>query len=680
MESAAPASDLMTWMVTWLAANPGWAGFAVFLISLGESLVVVGLFIPGTLVMFGIGSLVAFGAMDLWDTLLWAIAGAIVGDGISFWIGHHYRDHLRQIWPFSRHPEWFVRAEHFFARHGGKSVVFGRFAGPVRPIIPAVAGMMGMPPFRFYVVNVVSALLWAPSYILPGVLLGASLSLAASVTTRLALLALLVLSVVWFTAWLVQRIYRFFQPRSQQMIKMLLHWSNRYPLTRHFTHGILDPNHPEMGVIIELSLLLLLAFWGFFSILAWQLYSSGPLGVDGEVYYLLQTLHSPWADTAMLLLATLGSGTTTAAVTVVGLGWLLWRRHWQGLTHWLAALALGLLSAMLVHILLPLYPPALSLDDAEHLNLTRNYLTFNILVYGFLAVLCARELPPRWRGLPYIAASIWLMMLIIAGVYLAQYWFSDILNRLTLGLIWVALLGLAYRRHADAPPLGSLQLLAVLLLTLTLVGGWQWQQQPLASGESLSRERPQFLLDEPVWWDKGWQELPAYRIDWEGDLTQPMTLQWAGELSQFSQVLEQAGWQAPPALNLASMLHWFNPAPALTDLPSLPKVHDGRHDALRLIFVFENNARLVLRLWSADTRLTGSNTPLWVGSVSREYLRHSLGILTLPSVESDFEEPLRHLQNTMPGLDARLVNDPARNGSQHPGWHGNVLLVRTAAP
>jgi len=68
--------------------------------------------------------------------------------------------------------------------------LFGRFVGPVRPVIPAVAGMMQMPAGRFLAVNVASALVWAPAYLLPGIAFGASLELAAEVAGRLAVLVL----------------------------------------------------------------------------------------------------------------------------------------------------------------------------------------------------------------------------------------------------------------------------------------------------------------------------------------------------------------------------------------------------------------------------------------------------------------------------------------------------------
>lgn len=246
-------SEFVSAAVTWLSQNPHWAGLAVFVINISESLVVIGLFVPGTIVMFGIGALVALGAMGLWETLGWAVAGAIVGDGISFLIGRHYRERMRSMWPFNRHPEWLGRAEEFFTRHGGKSVVFGRFAGPVRPIIPAVAGMMGMPAWKFYWVNFLSAITWAPAYIFPGVVLGTSLSLASKVGTRLVFLLGLALVLAWLIWVGVRRLYLFFQPRAQRIGLRLLVWGNAHPLFKDITAGLLDPNHPEAKALLELG-------------------------------------------------------------------------------------------------------------------------------------------------------------------------------------------------------------------------------------------------------------------------------------------------------------------------------------------------------------------------------------------------------------------------------------------
>lgn len=67
------------------------AYIAVFLISLSESLALVGLVVPGTVIMFGVGAVVATGNLGLKPALLLAAAGAVVGDGISYWLGRHYQ-------------------------------------------------------------------------------------------------------------------------------------------------------------------------------------------------------------------------------------------------------------------------------------------------------------------------------------------------------------------------------------------------------------------------------------------------------------------------------------------------------------------------------------------------------------------------------------------------------------
>ena len=74
------------------------------------------------------------------------------------------------------HPEWLESGEAFFHRHGGISIALGRFIGPIRPVIPVVAGMLGMPARYFYFINIISAVVWSPAYLLPGYFVGASLN------------------------------------------------------------------------------------------------------------------------------------------------------------------------------------------------------------------------------------------------------------------------------------------------------------------------------------------------------------------------------------------------------------------------------------------------------------------------------------------------------------------------
>jgi membrane-associated protein len=63
-----------------------------------------------------------------------------------------------------------AQSEAFFRRWGALAVFFARFVPPIRAFVPITAGALGMPPSRFYPVNIAAILLWAPAHVLPGVL------------------------------------------------------------------------------------------------------------------------------------------------------------------------------------------------------------------------------------------------------------------------------------------------------------------------------------------------------------------------------------------------------------------------------------------------------------------------------------------------------------------------------
>nr|WP_228550697.1 VTT domain-containing protein [Endozoicomonas sp. OPT23] len=141
-----------------------------------ESLLAIGLLVPGVAMLFALAALAGSGLMDMETMLVWAFVGAVLGDGISFQVGAKLQTQVRGSWPFDKHPDWLEKGERFFSDYGGLSIALGRFVGPIRPIIPAVAGMMEMSPWRFYSINIVSAVPWAFLYMVPGFLTGAALN------------------------------------------------------------------------------------------------------------------------------------------------------------------------------------------------------------------------------------------------------------------------------------------------------------------------------------------------------------------------------------------------------------------------------------------------------------------------------------------------------------------------
>jgi membrane protein DedA with SNARE-associated domain len=144
----------------------------IFLIAFLESLFLVGFFFPGSMALIAIGSLISSGHLELWPTLFWAFSGAVIGDNLSFYIGMYFKEPLRHSKLYHKHAVAFHRGEKFFHDYGAYSIALGRFVGPIRAVIPAIAGSLGMSGKLFFIVNFASALVWAPVYIMPGYIFG----------------------------------------------------------------------------------------------------------------------------------------------------------------------------------------------------------------------------------------------------------------------------------------------------------------------------------------------------------------------------------------------------------------------------------------------------------------------------------------------------------------------------
>jgi membrane protein DedA with SNARE-associated domain len=160
--------DLVQPTLAFISAHAGWAFAVLFVSAFGESFVFLSLLFPGTSLLIAGGALMATGSLPYFPVLAGAVLGAILGDGVSYWIGCRFGSALAGLWPLTRYPGLLPRGIRFFAKYGGSSVFLGRFFGPVRAVIPLAAGLMQMPPVRFWIANVISALVWAPLLILVG--------------------------------------------------------------------------------------------------------------------------------------------------------------------------------------------------------------------------------------------------------------------------------------------------------------------------------------------------------------------------------------------------------------------------------------------------------------------------------------------------------------------------------
>ena len=145
----------------WLSANPQWLGLAIFLVACIECLAIAGIIVPGTVLLFAVAVLAGSGTFSLGETLLLGFLGGLLGDALSYTVGKYFHQNIRRLPLLRHHPEWIGSAESYFQRYGIASLLVGRFIGPLRPMLPMVAGMFDMPLPRFIAVSLLAGAGWS---------------------------------------------------------------------------------------------------------------------------------------------------------------------------------------------------------------------------------------------------------------------------------------------------------------------------------------------------------------------------------------------------------------------------------------------------------------------------------------------------------------------------------------
>ncbi len=165
--------DLINFSVVtdFIVLHSAWAVPLIFFVSFAESFMVISLLVPGFAVLAACGALVPGGTLSMTPLLLGAIPGAVLGDGVSYWLGRRFGPAILQSWPLRNYPDAVTAAQAFLRRHGVWGVAIGRFFGPLRAAVPLAAGIAEMDRRWFWIANILSAIVWAPAVILSGTLL-----------------------------------------------------------------------------------------------------------------------------------------------------------------------------------------------------------------------------------------------------------------------------------------------------------------------------------------------------------------------------------------------------------------------------------------------------------------------------------------------------------------------------
>ena len=192
-----------------LPALVQWAGYVgLTLIIFAETGLLVGFFLPGDSLLVTAGLLAAdpgFGLNVWWLGLILSVA-AVVGDTVGYHVGKVTgpRIFTRQDSLFF-HRDHLLRAQAFYDRHGGKTIILARFMPIIRTFAPVVAGVGQMRYRSFLAYNVVGGLLWIWSMLMTGWVLARTVPGVAKHVEKIILLVIFLSILPGIIAWLRER-------------------------------------------------------------------------------------------------------------------------------------------------------------------------------------------------------------------------------------------------------------------------------------------------------------------------------------------------------------------------------------------------------------------------------------------------------------------------------------------
>ncbi len=451
-----------------IGTHPQLAFWVVFAVATGEALLVVGLFVPSTAVLLGAGALVGMGRLAFAPVFIATLAGAIVGDAASYWVGRTWKGRLREVWPFSRFGGLFARSEDFFIAHGAKSVFLGRFVPGIKAMVPGIAGMSGMNPLRFTVVNIVSAVAWSIVHLVPAVMLGRGIDVARLVSPRVLELAAVLVGVA-LLGWLLLRIaLGWMLPRLDRGRLAIV---RRLAPSRDGWRGLawrLLTNEDGTLLSFGLAALALLAAGGFLLLLLNLTLDPELARADAAISQLVQGLRTEVGDQVMVTVTMLGDGVILTSVAVALVLALLAFGEWRIGTSVAIAFSAATIFVPILKTLIHRARPALLYADAQAYSFPSGHAAMATTVLGITALVLGHQLPVRWRRAAWLATTIAVSLIAFSRIYLLAHWPSDVLAGILLGGALTMLLALLLNRQRERIPVAKISGIVTVTLLIAV--------------------------------------------------------------------------------------------------------------------------------------------------------------------------------------------------------------------
>lgn len=197
----------------------------ITLISFLESLALIGLLIPGIVLMSALGTLIGQGKLGFYPSCLASITGCLLGDWVSYYVGWTFKNWIHNLYLFKKYNKILEKTRDALHNHSSITILIGRFIGPTRPLIPLLSGMLKLPLKKFIIPNLIGCLIWPAIYFSPGIFTGILINSSTfNQNNHFKWILTFILCINWFGFWML---WKWIQLKKNKDNKLILNISEQ---------------------------------------------------------------------------------------------------------------------------------------------------------------------------------------------------------------------------------------------------------------------------------------------------------------------------------------------------------------------------------------------------------------------------------------------------------------------
>jgi len=627
-------SDFINWFTNIISQLGNWSYALMALICFLEALPIIGFFIPMVIALLLAGFLIANSGFNFSSLLIICALASLLGDFLAFYLGRHFSKSFKKEHKILKE-EYLTKASVFMQRRGVLSVFWGRFIGPLRPMICFVAGTTRLSWFSFILPALTSSFLFVLIYLSLGYVAGSAWQTVTTWSSRLAVIIASLVIIILALGWLGEFIFK----RGRQLGLMLISllrtaysslqekkfwqiFSNKYPRFSSFFSKRINPNN-WFGLVLSLLIFLeiILAIIIFFMSRSFLSLTNFFSGFDLRVHNVITLFSEIHLATGFFFITTLGSFLVLITICVLVIVWLFLEKRWSYIIGFLISVLGGSLSSSLIKYLVARPRPIPTFYFENSYAFPSGHATVAITLFLFLTYYAIRAYP-RWsRNVGLVLTTSLLILLIgFSRLYLGVHFFSDVIGGYLLGLFWFILAVIISRflEKNDQPKRlkksTQISLLASFTVLILIVFGTQ-----VFGSSTFNNIKHYSLTNSITIKNNNFNNLNFVSENLGGNAWRPLEFILSGREAIIKQALTTTGWTErveatiPTLIQRGLALTFKTP---FSEAPLRPRFWNNETNLLtftKQAKVVKKNVTYVFRLW---LMASDNNEANYIGEVS----------------------------------------------------------------